>query len=117
MGDHIYDDFQYDYTQHSCELLNGGKARPTVLEATFPSIKDDSSHSDQFVYNGTMAEIEIDMEPLEKSTIFYDFIHNDFTHDSYRAQEVAAKNKRVANAVRMGAKLCPHQLQQICIRE
>ena len=83
----------------------GGKARPTVLEATFPSIKDDSSHSDQFVYNGTMAEIEIDMEPLEKSTIFYDFIHNDFTHDSYRAQEVAAKNKRVANAVRMGAKL------------
>merc|ERR1711916_375483 len=53
-GDHISDDFQYDYTQHSCELLNGGKARPTVLEATFPSIKDDSSHSDQFVYNGTM---------------------------------------------------------------
>ena len=52
-----------------------------------------------------MAEIEIEMEPLEKMNINYDVVHNDFTHDSYRAQEIASKNKKVANAVRMGAKL------------
>ena len=52
-----------------------------------------------------MKEIEIDMEPLEKMGIKYEVVHNDFTHDSYRAQEVQAKNKRVVNAVRIGAKL------------
>jgi hypothetical protein len=103
--DHIYEDFQYDYTLHSCEFLNGGKARPTVLEAILPAIYDDGSHSQEFIYEGSMKEIEIDMEPLGKMGIKYEVVHNDFTHDSYRAQEVQAKNKRVVNAIRIGAKL------------
>ena len=32
---HIYDDFQYDYTQHSCELLNGKHIRVYIYVCTY----------------------------------------------------------------------------------
>jgi len=101
--DHDYDNFCYEYTLHYCDTVQGGLSRPTQLDILYPTLEEDAQN--EFKFEEDFIPIPIDMKSLPKMTIRYEVVQNDFTHDAVRGKQVQSKAKKVAEAVRVQAKM------------
>ena len=101
--DHDYDNFCYEYTLHYCDTVQGGLSRPTQLDILYPTLEEDAQN--EFKFEEDFIPIPIDMKSLPKMTMRYEVVQNDFTHDAVRGKQVQSKAKKVAEAVRVQAKM------------